>query len=331
METHVIHTVRFPSTEVEVVGALELEPVADGATRVRRLPAWTRPQIPDAVADFVVSMTSGVRLTFRTAATEIELDLLAIAPTAADGTPALACVELASGERTQRRVIPPEALALIDAERGVWRPGRVHTVRFSGLPAHEADVELWLPHGTATELHALRADAPITPASPDPRRRWVHHGSSISQGGEADSPLGIWPVVAARKAGVRVHSLGFSGQSVADPFVARTMCDLPADLFSIEVGINIVNGDQMRRRTFGPAVHGFVDTLRERHPDTPILLITPVPCPAATTSRRSSSLAPARSSSGRRASSIIPGPRPARPCGKRGTRSSSSTRTRPRS
>src|SRR5438876_423577 len=51
--------------------------------------------------------------------------------------------------------------------------------------------------------------------------------------------------------------------------------------------------------------------------------------PAAPTFAPSSSSAPARSSSARRASSTIPAPRPARPSARRATASSSSTRTRP--
>ncbi len=277
------YTERFPSHAVEIVGGLELEPVADGV-RVRRLPAWTRPQISDIVGDFVVSMTSGVRLEFRTAATEIELVVAATAPTTAEGVPAPAVLELVAGDAVPvRRRIPNEALSLIDPVRGIWRPGRPHAVRFTGLPASDKRVELWLPHATATEVHELRTDAPVRPSGPDPRRRWLHHGSSISQGGEAESPLGTWPVVAARRAGVRIHNLGFSGNAVADPYVARTMRDLPADLISLEIGINVVNGDVMRRRTFGPAVHGFLDTLRERHVETPIVLISPIPCPAVET------------------------------------------------
>ena len=276
-------TEHFPSAAVDVVGALELEPLAHGLG-VRRLPAWTRPQIPDPVADFVLRMTSGVRLRFRTTATTIDLEVHAIAPSSPDGVPAIACLELVAGDRRpQRRVIPPEALSLIDGSGTIWRPGRPVTVSFTGLSTGEKEIELWLPQATATELLALHTDAPIASADADARRRWLHHGSSISQGGEADGPLGTWPVVAARRAGVRVHNLGFSGNAVADPYVARTMRDLPADLISVEVGINIVNGDVMRRRAFGPAVHGFLDTLRERHAGTPIVLITPIPCPAVET------------------------------------------------
>ena len=64
-----------------------------------------------------------------------------------------------------------------------------------------------------------------------------------------------------------------------DQFVARTIRDLPADLISVKAGINVVNGDTMRERTFGPALHGFLDTVRDGHPTTPIALVTPIVCP----------------------------------------------------
>lgn len=80
---------------------------------------------------------------------------------------------------------------------------------------------------------------------------------------------------------VDLLSLGFAGQCMLDPFVARTIRDLPADVISLKVGINLVNGDTMRDRTFGPALHGFLDTIREGHPDTPILVVSPIFCPSA--------------------------------------------------
>ena len=39
----------------------------------------------------------------------------------------------------------------------------------------------------------------------------------------------------------------------------------------------------MRERVFTPALHGFVDTIREKLPDTRILLISPIYCPSAET------------------------------------------------
>jgi hypothetical protein len=37
--------------------------------------------------------------------------------------------------------------------------------------------------------------------------------------------------------------------------------------------------DLMRLRAFGPAVHGFLDSIREGHPETPLLVVSPVLCP----------------------------------------------------
>src|SRR5690606_24226894 len=64
-----------------------------------------------------------------------------------------------------------------------------------------------------------------------------------------------------------------------DPFVARTVRDTPADVISVKIGINLVNLDLMRRRAFGPAVHGFLDTIRDGHPTAPLLVVSPIHCP----------------------------------------------------
>ncbi|WP_370972955.1 hypothetical protein [Amycolatopsis sp. cg9] len=74
-------------------------------------------------------------------------------------------------------------------------------------------------------------------------------------------------------------NLGFGGNALLDPFTARALRDTPADLISVKLGINVVNGDVMRLRAFGPAVHGFLDTIREGHPDTPLVVVSPLYCP----------------------------------------------------
>ena len=151
-------------------------------------------------------------------------------------------------------------------------------MRFAGLPAVETEYELWLPFTDAIELLALRADAPVTPPADRGAVRWLHHGSSISHGYRAESTTGTWPVVAALATDVALTNLAFSGSAMLDPFTARTMRDQPADLISLKVGINLVNGDAMRMRTFRPAVDGFLDTVREGHPSTPIVVVSPIYC-----------------------------------------------------
>ncbi len=83
------------------------------------------------------------------------------------------------------------------------------------------------------------------------------------------APTTTWPAVAASRGGVDLVNLGFAGSAMLDPFTARTMRDLPADLISVKLGINLVNADLMRLRAFAPAVHGFLDTIREGHPHHP--------------------------------------------------------------
>jgi hypothetical protein len=108
---------------------------------------------------------------------------------------------------------------------------------------------------------------------------WLHHGSSISHGSNAAHPTAIWPALAASRGQVELVNLGFGGSALLDPFTARAMRDTPADLISLKVGINIVNADVMRLRAFTPAVHGFLDTVREGHPTTPLLVVSPILCP----------------------------------------------------
>jgi lysophospholipase L1-like esterase len=65
-----------------------------------------------------------------------------------------------------------------------------------------------------------------------------------------------------------------------DQHVARTIRDLDVDLISLKAGINIVHDDVMRERAFVPALHGFIDTIRDRHRALPIVVATPIISPA---------------------------------------------------
>ncbi|MFK0292728.1 GDSL-type esterase/lipase family protein [Streptomyces sp. NPDC090442] len=269
---------------VEFRGALELETVGTAVLPLR-LPAWTRAQYPDAFMRGVAEMPSGVRLVFRTEARRLELQVLTTVWHFGDSPDLVGpgVVELVvDGESAGQAEVPVGnvvRLADTHAEQRL-EPGAPGTVRFADLPAGLKEIELWLPQQTRTELIALRADAEVVPPAPSGRRRWVHHGSSISHCIDADAPTGTWPAVAATLAGVDLLNLSQAGNAMLDPYVARTIRDTPADLISLKVGINIVGSASFRRRTFAPAVHGFLDTVREGHPDTPLLLISPILCPS---------------------------------------------------
>ena len=216
----------------------------------------------------------------RTAATRLELDVLPTkrryvgAPARPDGWYDV----LVGGELVDRQQAPGGNVLDVDMMTGAstFTAGEPTTLVIA-LPPGETDVEVWLPHDEQTELIALRADAPVAPVRDD-RRRWVHHGSSVSHGSVAVHPTEPWPVVAARLAGLDLVNLGLGGSALLDPFVARTIRDTPADVISLKIGINLVNQDLLRRRALGPAVHGWLDTIRDGHPTTPIRLVSPVFC-----------------------------------------------------
>ncbi|WP_306214487.1 GDSL-type esterase/lipase family protein [Actinoplanes sp. RD1] len=271
-----------PITPELVRGALELEPTARGLLP-HRLPAWARAQTPDPQLAMVEAQPSGVRVVFRTRATTVELETV---PTKRVFTGLPARPEgrydlLADGRLIAHGHVAGGDVIRIDLATGASSrvDGGPGTVSFAGLPGGPKTVEIWLPHNETTELIGLRTDAPVEPA-PDPGRPvWLHHGSSISQGSDAAGPSGTWPAVAAAARGWELINLGFGGSALLDPFTARTMRDAPADLISAEIGINLVNTDVMRLRAFVPAVHGFLDTIRDGHPATPLVVISPLLCP----------------------------------------------------
>jgi hypothetical protein len=262
-------------------GAAELERTPRGLLP-HRLPAWARARIPDPQLQGAEAQPSGVRLAFRTAATVIELDALPTRSTYRGLPPRPNGVFdlLVDGEPAARKSIPGGTVNVVDLATGTaeHRPGGPGTIVFDGLPGTEKEVEIWLPHNEITELVALRADAEIHRAR-STKPVWLHHGSSISQGSNAASPSTTWPALAARHDGLDLVNLGFGGSALLDPFVARVMRDTPADLISVKIGINLVNTDVMRLRAFVPAVHGFLDTIRDGHPDTPLVVISPIYCP----------------------------------------------------
>ena len=61
--------------------------------------------------------------------------------------------------------------------------------------------------------------------------------------------------------------------------IARMIRDLPADFLSMKVGINIQGGNTLNERTFRAAIIGFVQIVREKHPDTPFAVISPIYSP----------------------------------------------------
>ena len=233
-------------------------------------------------------MPAGVRVQIETDATEIELEALTTSLRWAEGTTLNVPFQLQIDQtlQTQRmtrgNLIKPNPSNPTGFE--IVR-GEPDSVKFTNLPEGAKYCEIWLPHNAYVALRSitLNEGKSLLPLRAETRKRWIHYGSSISHCMEAKVPSEIWPAVAARHANVCLTNLGVGGQCHLDQFVARTMREQEADLISIKVGINIINMNSMKERVFTPALHGFLDTIREHKPTTPILLISPIYCPSAET------------------------------------------------
>ena len=275
--------IQLPDDRVAVEGAVGMD-VSDTGFTARRLNDAYRHQFPIEV-EFLASSPSGVRLRFETDSATIGIEVL---PThfqlgEEPGSYWSRFDLVVNNEAVEQQETRDGNLMVIDRENAGFdfRPGAPASVTFA-RPDRDGPIEIWLPNAALVEVRALMIDdgASLTAAGPDTRPRWLHHGSSISHCLEANGPAFTWPATASRLADVHLTNLGLAGQCHLDQFTARTMRDLPADFISLKCGINIVNGDTLRMRTFPVALHGFLDTVREGHPTTPLLVVSPILCPA---------------------------------------------------
>ena len=250
-----------------------------------RLPEWTYLQHSHApIVAKMAERLSGAHLDIETAATRITVTYRSTR----DSNPSTnwiagpSSVAITSDDFEQTISHSNGDLRIFDFDEIVEvRTGEDSVAEFELPPTDKVRlVQIWLPQNCPIELISIEADADWQPASSGFKPLWVHYGSSISHCEDADGPLGVWPVAAARELGLDIYNLGLGGCANLEQFAARTIRDMPAALISLKLGINVVNTASMTSRTFGPAVHGFIDTIRESQPTTPILVISPVCCPA---------------------------------------------------
>ncbi len=243
----------------------------DGAAEVGHENGWAcfdRLPVSDPGYDFhhalrvKSGMPAGVRLSFVTDATALQLEVYTDMPAelAAEVRPFDVLVD---GERVSRSLVVGTG-----------------TVEVGGLSSSLKQVEVWLPQFGRARLGRLTLpDASVLHATGSEGPRWVAYGSSITQCRGADGPSQTWPALVARQYGYRLQGLGFGGEAHLDGDVARFIRSRPADLISLCLGINIYGSATYSARSLGPAIQWFVRTVREGHPATPLLVISPIASP----------------------------------------------------
>lgn len=162
------------------------------------------------------------------------------------------------------------------------RPG-VNTIEFTVEDAQR--VSVWWPQYGSIRIGRvhLRADCgsqvPRLAAATVDGPHWIAYGSSITQCRTAPGPTETWPALVARELEWDLTCLGFGGQAHLDPAIARSIRDRPADVITLCVGVNIQGASSMSARTLKPSLAEFVRTIREGHPLTPLIVISPICSP----------------------------------------------------
>ncbi|MBU6317415.1 MAG: lipase, partial [Acidobacteria bacterium] len=248
-----LREVSFESGEVQTRGAWELERTP-GGTLPRRLPAWTRAQLPDIFMNTMVTMTAGVRLVFATDSPVVELTCHPrTIHTVGEPLREPVFQMLIDGELQPDVAGRGGTIVHVDRVAGpagiTFEEGGPVVLRWEGLGTRRKEVEIWLPTNASVELHSLRvAIDSLVEALPVRRRRWTHYGSSISHCMDVDRPFDAWPAQVARRRDLELTNFALAGQCQLDPFMGRVIRDAPADVISVKVGINLVNANSMTER-----------------------------------------------------------------------------------
>lgn len=262
----------------------DLAPLFDGQVDLRRRTGSLQPiRVPvseltyyDAFTRWVATCAAGVRLRFSTDSTRLILtgaQRLVAQPVSDERRGAY---DLYVDGRFHARDWGTGG-AVIALETGAIVGDEAISVDFRDLPPGEKVIELWFPQAGTVSVAGLQIDdgAMIAPA-PDARPRLLFHGSSITHGMEAEGASSGWPAVAARLAGMSHQNLGWAGSCLLSGLAARVIRDTPADAIVLKLGINVWSDGMLKARTFLDSAHAMVSIIREKHPDTPLLVISPI-------------------------------------------------------
>lgn len=164
-----------------------------------------------------------------------------------------------------------------DGDRWRWvaqgRPGQQegNEARLvNGAPAGMHEYMLYLPLYNGTETLEIGVKPGSTLAKAPKRadeRPVVFYGTSITHGGCASRPGMAYPAIVGQQLDRETINLGFSGNGKMEPEMGTLIAELDASVFVLDCLPNM-SPEQVTER-----VAPLVKTLREAHPDTPIVLV----------------------------------------------------------
>ena len=168
---------------------------------------------------------------------------------------------------------------LVDEEKAELGEGRVR-LALGGWPGDVRAV-VYLPEGMKPVIRSLSGVGGRIEPAPADQRRWIAYGDSVAEGWVASGPALAWPAVAGRQYGLDVVNMGYAGAARGEVASAEQIAALDADVISITHGTNCWTRTPHTAAMMGAAVGAFIDVVRQGHPETPIVVVSPVLRPDA--------------------------------------------------
>ena len=122
-------------------------------------------------------------------------------------------------------------------------------------------------------------DGDVTPAPPQPR--WLAYGDSITEGWVTSTPAQAWPAVAGRAQGLDAVNMGYAGAARGEIASAEHVAELAADVITVAHGTNCWTRTPHTAAMVAEGLRAFLDVVRDGHPETPIVVVSPIVRPDA--------------------------------------------------
>jgi hypothetical protein len=249
----------FPDTRFQICG---LNWFNETTPKLQRFPDRYENDLPESVFN-IGKQTAGVRIRFQTDAAT--LSIRAQYPKFSPRTnmtqfTAQGISTYVNGRCWSARVPDMEG-------------GEAELSLFNDVPRAMRNICLYLPLYGPIDILSIGVDENAKFEKPTPfalEKPIVFYGTSITQGGCASRPGLSYQDMLGRKYNLDYLNFGFSGRGKCEPEVADILTETDPSCFVIDVGQN--NSLEELQERYRP----FIDILRQKHPNIPLLATTPI-------------------------------------------------------
>jgi hypothetical protein len=150
----------------------------------------------------------------------------------------------------------------------------IEEVALEGMSSQQREICLYLGLYGPVEVQAIGLSEGASVEDPAPfavEKPVAYYGSSITQGGCASRSSMSYQAIVSRALNVDFVNLGFSGNGRGEPQLAEAMAEIDASCYVIDFAVNCPTLEECEER-YAP----FLQILRDAHPETPIICVTPI-------------------------------------------------------